>query len=162
MWGAIIGDLAGSVYEYDQAKQISKLNLTELISDKSFYSDDSILTIAILDAILNNQDYNFYLKKYAQDFINYKPNFNPYFKSIFSPGFITWIKSNQIGNSIGNGAMMRISPVGYLFNTEQEIIENTIKATTPSHNSPEAIESAIKVALIIYNARLGLKKEEII
>lgn len=162
MWGAIIGDLAGSIYEYDQIKQISKLNLVNLIDDKSFYSDDTILTIAILDSILNNKDYDFYLKKYAKDFMNYKPNFTPYFKDIFSPGFIKWSKNNQNGNSIGNGAMMRISPIGYLFNNKEEIIENAIKATIPSHNSTEAINSAVTVALIIYYARIGLSKGKIV
>ena len=162
MWGAIIGDLAGSIYEYEQSKQTSKLNPVDLISEKSFYSDDTILTIAILDAILNNKDYAFYLRKYAQEFKNYKPNFNPYFKGIFSPGFTNWSKGDQTGNSIGNGAMMRISPVGYLFNTEEEIIENATKATIPSHNSPEAVKSAVIVSLIIYYARIGLPKEEII
>ncbi len=162
MWGAIIGDLAGSVYEYEQTKHILKLNPDILISEKSFYSDDTILTIAILDAILNNKDYTFYLKKYAKDYMNYKPGFFPYFKGIFSPGFTKWSQGGQIGNSIGNGAMMRISPIGYLFNTEKEVIENSINATIPSHNSTEAVNSAIIVSLVIYYARVGLSKEEII
>ncbi len=143
MWGAIIGDLAGSIYEYEQTKQISKINPRCLIGEKSFYSDDTILTIAILDAILNDKDYPFYLKKYARAFINYKPNFSPYFKGVFSPGFTKWSQSNQVGDSIGNGAMMRISPVGYLFSSEKEIIENSINATIPSHNSNEAKQSPL-------------------
>ena len=162
MWGAIIGDMAGSVYEYEQTKKITKLKPVNLICEKSFYSDDTILTIAILDSILNNKDYTFYLKKYAKDFMNYKPNFSPYFKSAFSPRFANWSQNNKIGNSVGNGAMMRISPVGYLFNTKEEIIENAVKATIPSHNSPEAIHSAVIVSLIIYYSRIGLTKEEII
>lgn len=162
MWGAIIGDLAGSIYEYQQIKECSKLNPRELITEKSFYSDDTILTIAILDAILNNKDYTFYLKKYVKDFINYKPDFSPYFEGAFSPRFVKWSKSNEIGNSIGNGAMMRISPIGYLFNTEEEIIKNVKKATMTSHNSFEAIQSATIISLIIYYARIRLSKEEII
>ena len=161
MWGAIIGDLAGSVYEYEQTKQISKINPEVLVGDDSFYSDDTILTIAILDSILSNQDYDFYLKKYAKKFMNYKPNFTPYFNGIFSPGFLKWSQSNKNGNSIGNGAMMRISPVGYLFNAEDEVIENAIRATIPSHNSPDAKHCAVIVSLIIYYARIGLSKEEI-
>ncbi len=58
--------------------------------------------------------------------------------------------------------MMRISPVGYLFNSESEIIENAMEATIPSHNSEEAIKCATKVAQIIYLARKGYAKEEII
>ena len=61
MWGAIIGDLAGSIYEYNQVKKITKINIEELIPTNSFYSDDTILTIAILDCILNNGSYSEYL-----------------------------------------------------------------------------------------------------
>ncbi len=162
MWGAIIGDLAGSLYEYDQTKQITTPNPVELISKESFYSDDTILTIAILDSILNHQDYGFYLRKYAKEFMEYKPNHTPYFKGVFSPRFERWAKDKENGNSVGNGAMMRISPVGYLFHTEEEIREQARKATIPSHNSPEAIHCASIVATIIYYARIGLSKEEII
>lgn len=162
MWGAIIGDLAGSIYEFEQVKKINKINISDLITSNSFFSDDTILTIAILDAILNDNDYEKYLRKYGKDFLDYKPNYKPYFKSIFSPGYIKWLEENKIGNSIGNGAMMRISPIGYLFNTEEEIIKNTYEATIPSHNSKEAIECASIVALIIFYARNGVSKKEIL
>ena len=118
MWGAIIGDLAGSTYEYSQIKKVSSIKANKLIQDNSFFSDDTILTIAILDAILNDRDYEKYLKLYGNEFINYKPNYEPYFKTTFSPGFTKWLKNNIQGNSAGNGAMMRISPIGYLFNNE--------------------------------------------
>lgn len=162
MWGAIIGDLAGSIYEFNQIKKIYNIEINSIIPNNAFYSDDTILTIAILDAILNNGNYEEYLKKYALEFINYKPNFTPYFKSSFSPNFIKWVNGNYQGSSNGNGAMMRISSIGYLFNEEEKIREEVYKATTPSHNSMEAINNATLVALIILYARLGLTKEEII
>ena len=68
----------------------------------------------------------------------------------FTPGYIKWVKRQKEGNSIGNGAMMRISPVGYMFDSEKEVIENVILATKPSHNSKEAIECSTIIALIIY------------
>ena len=162
MWGAVIGDLAGSIYEYQQTKHFSKLNPKELINEKSFYSDDTILTIAILDAILNDKNYEYYLKKYAKNFLTYKPEFTPYFKGIFSPGFTKWALDQENGKSIVNGAMMRISAVGYLFSNKKDIINNARLVTIPSHNSLEAINSATMVALIIFLARLGSSKEEII
>ena len=58
MYGAIIGDIAGSIYEYDQIKEVKEVNIDKIIEKESFYSDDTILTIAILDCILNNGDYN--------------------------------------------------------------------------------------------------------
>ena len=161
MYGAIYGDLAGSIYEFDQTKEIKSINPKELITEKSFYSDDSILTIAILDAIINDKDYNKYLRKYIQEYKEYKPDFKPYFKTSFSPNLIKWSTSNNEGISHGNGAMMRISPVGYMFDNEKDIIENARLATIPSHNSKEAINCATTVALIIYYLRKGYSKEEV-
>ena len=161
MYGAIIGDLAGSIYEYDQIKKIKSIKVNEIIEDNAFYSDDTILTIAIADAILNGGDYGKYLRQYVQLYSSYKPNFEPYFKTPFSLGLMKWAKSDVTGTSVGNGAMMRISPVGYMFNKEEDVIKNARLATIPSHNSEEAILSATKIALIIYYIRNGLSLNEI-
>ena len=56
MYGAVIGDLAGSIYEYDQLKKIKPIKMDKVIPDNAFYSDDTILTVAIGDAILNGGD----------------------------------------------------------------------------------------------------------
>lgn len=161
MYGAIIGDLAGSIYEYGQASSIKPIEINNIIEDNSFYSDDTILTIAIADAILNGCDYEKYLRYYVKKYEDYKPNFTPYFKYPFSPGTIKWANGDYNGKSTGNGAMMRISSVGYLFNTEDDVIENARLATIPSHNSESAIDAATKIALIIYYLRMGLSKDEI-
>ena len=92
MYGAIVGDLAGSIYEFDQLKKVHRVQMNNLIEDNAFYSDDTILTIATLDATLNNKDYDYYLRKYIQEYSEYKPDFNPYFKSSFSPNLIKWSK----------------------------------------------------------------------
>lgn len=161
MYGAIIGDLAGSIYEFEQIKSIKKINIEKVIDDKSFFSDDTILTIAIADAILNGRNYEGYLRYYVKKYSSYKPNFEPYFKTAFSPGLIKWANGNLVGNSVGNGAMMRISPIGFMFDTEEEVIENARLATIPSHNSMEAINAATKIALVIFYLRKGLSKEEV-
>ena len=90
MLGAIYGDKAGSIYEYNQLKKIKSINPKKLILPNSFYSDDTIETIAIIDAIINSKDYETTLKKYVLENINYKPNFEPYFQTSFSPGTISW------------------------------------------------------------------------
>lgn len=161
MYGAIIGDLAGSIYEYNQTKEIKNIVKNEIIEENSFYSDDTILTIAIIDAIMNNKDYESYLKNYIKKYASYKPNYTPYFKSSFSPNMIKWANGDISLQSKGNGALMRISPVGFLFNREKEVIENAISATIPSHNTDEAISSAIKLSLIIFYLRMGIPKEDI-
>ena len=162
MWGSIIGDLAGSVYEFSQIKEVTPVVVDELIREDSFYSDDTILMVAIVDAILNDRDYNKYLREYGLEFIDYKPDVSPYFKTSFSPGFIKWLKGNEEGLSMGNGAMMRIAPVGYLFNDLDTVREESKKATIPSHNNSDSIKCAQVVASIIYLARSGYSKEEII
>ena len=85
MWGAIIGDIAGSIYEFKQLKETKIVQCDELISEKGFYSDDTILTVAIANAIETDKDYEKYLKLYGQKFRDYRPNFEPYFKNSFSP-----------------------------------------------------------------------------
>lgn len=71
MWGAIIGDLAGSIYEYEQTNKITTIELSkELVTENSFYSDDTILTIAVLDAIISDVPYEKMLRRYGTNFIN--------------------------------------------------------------------------------------------
>lgn len=161
MLGAIYGDKAGSIYEFSQLKEIKGINPQKLITEESFYSDDTIETIAIIDAILNNKYYGETLSEYILKYENYRPNCKPYFKTSFSPGTIKWAKGIGRDDSIGNGAMMRVSPVGYLFDTEDEVVKNAKLVTIPSHNSEEAISSAIIIALMIYYFRNRLSKEEV-
>lgn len=162
MLGAIIGDLAGSIYEFDQVKQHSKVKVNNLIENSAFYSDDTILTVAIADAILNNVDYEEKLREYALLYNDAIPQDIPYFETMFSPNFVKWAKREKDGTSEGNGAMMRISPVGFLFDSEDDVIKNAYLATIPSHNSESAIKCAKTIALIIFYARKGLSKSEII
>ena len=168
MLGAVIGDLAGSIYEYDEFKSKKKnidkrmeiLNKDNLIEKNSFYSDDTILTIAVLDAILEGKDYETVLReyglKYYQDVPNTKAN---HFKYMFSPEFIKWCRGKSEGKSMGNGALMRVSPIGYLFNDLDTIYEETKKATIPSHDSPLAIVSAQSLNTLIYMGRRESSKE---
>ena len=135
--------------------------MNNIIEDNAFYSDDTILTMAIMDATLGNKNYNYYLRKYIDKYKEYKPNYNPYFNSSFSPNMIKWAQGNRNGNSSGNGAMMRISPIGYLFDDEFEVMRNAHLATIPSHNSASAIGNASLIALIIFYLRNGLSKDKI-
>ena len=161
MLGAIYGDKAGSVYEYNQIKEIKPVIVDKIENDDLFYSDDTIETIAIMDTIVNGQEYEKTLREYILKYEDYRPNFKPYFKTPFSPGAIKWAKGIGRNDSIGNGALMRISPVGFLFDSEEDVINNARLATIPSHNSKEAIESATTLALMIYYFRNGLTKEEV-
>ncbi len=169
MLGAIIGDLAGSIYEYDEfknGKNVDRrrevLSKDNLIEEDSFYSDDTILTIAVLDAILNGKKYEDYLRKYGLKYYQEQPKTKAnHFKYMFSPDFIKWCKGNEEGNSMGSGALMRVSPVGYLFDDMETVIKESEKATIPSHNSVLAVVTAQTLNDLIYFGRKGYSKDEV-
>lgn len=174
MLGAIIGDIAGSSYEvlelnskknkekrsYEERIKILDKD-TPLFNDESCCTDDSILTCAIYDAIVNGDcEYEKYLKEYGiKEVANGKDDFG---RGRFGPRFIEWLKGNCDGDSYGNGAAMRVSPVGYLFDNIEDVKKNAYLATIPSHNTPEAIKGAEAVAVSIYMLRCGYDKEEVI
>ncbi len=168
MLGAIIGDLAGSIYEYDEFKsknmdrRLEVLKKDNLIEEDSFYTDDTILTIAILDAVLNGKNYEENLKKYCLKYYQMIPNTKAnHFKYMFSPNFIKWSKGEEDGVSMGSGALMRVSPIGYLFDDLDTILKESIQATIPSHNSVLSLVSAGALNNLIYLGRKGYSKEEV-
>lgn len=175
MLGAIIGDVAGSIYEVEEIKY-KKENKTHrpyeerikildentpLFRDECSYTDDTILTCAIYDAIKNgNCCYEKYLREYGLREASL--GLDKYGRNRFGKGFIEWLNEESIGNSYGNGAAMRISPVGFLFNDYNTVLMESLKATIPSHHSVDAITGAETVALSIYLLRNGKTKEEVI
>lgn len=162
MWGAVIGDLAGSVYEFEQLKGIKSIKTNEIIPNNAFFSDDTILTMAIVEAVQTDMNYEEHLKKYGKLYRDYKPDIKPYFNGSFSPGFLKWCDTDERGTSIGNGAMMRISPIGFSFDNEIDVKKNARLATVPSHDSKEAIVYSTLIALIIFYAKNKVPKDEIL
>lgn len=141
MYGAIIGDIVGSYYEvleiknknrsYEDRMKIMDRNVP-LFNENCSCTDDSILTTAIADAILNGESYEKKLREYGLREINLGKDI--YGRSRFGKGFVEWLKNDYMGESFGNGSAMRISPVGYLFNSINEIKIESLNATIPSHN----------------------------
>ena len=175
MLGGIIGDLAGTKYEYqefldsrkgiiniERRREILNLDI-ELLTDESFISDDSLLTIAVAEAIIYNIDYKEKLKKYGQKYGNKPVEREGFFKNAFSPNFIKWANSNtnENENSQGNGAAMRISPVAFLFNDLETVEKEAKRATVPSHDSYQAIRGATCLAETIFLARNKEDKNKI-
>ena len=85
MWGAVIGDIAGSIYEYGQYRKTSWVTVKNIIENEGFFTDDTILTIAIYHAILTDGDYEHWLKRYGEKYLDYKPKTitNNHFNSTF-------------------------------------------------------------------------------
>lgn len=171
MLGAIIGDVVGSYYEVLEVKEIKnghrsyeeRIKIldqnTPLFTENSSVTDDSILTFAIYKAIKENKPYEEMLKHYAKQEIDLGKDM--YGRSRFGKSFVEWVNGNTQGTSYGNGASMRISPVGYLFDTLEEVKQESYKATIPSHNHEESILCAAAVSTSIFLLRNGISKEEL-
>lgn len=157
MLGAIVGDIVGSRFEFDnyRAKDF------EFFNDKCFATDDTIMTLAICTAL--NQckpDYSDLEKQavgWMQDFGRMYPNAG------YGSKFIRWIDSldPQPYNSWGNGSAMRVSPVAYIAKSIEEVKALSYKVTCITHNHPEGIKGAEATAIATYMALHGASKEEI-
>ncbi len=175
MYGAIIGDVAGSYHEvleisskrdknetkdqrYKRRIMIMNYN-TLLFTKQSSYTDDTVLTLSILDASLNKGDYESYLRNYSIKEIN--KGLDIYGRNRFSLGFINWLYGKGNSNSYGNGCAMRVSAIGFLYDDIDTIKQKTIEATIPSHNHPDSLLCAEAITTSIYYLRNGFSKEEL-
>jgi ADP-ribosylglycohydrolase len=149
MIGAIIGDIIGSVYEWKTTKSTD----FELFTPYTTYTDDTVLTIAVADAILNQADYAEKIYYWG----------NEYPDAGYGIGFINWLHTEnpQPYNSWGNGSAMRVSPVGFAFNDERTVLKEAKKSAEISHNHPEGIKGAQAVAIAVFLARTGRSKPDI-
>lgn len=148
MLGAIIGDIVGSRFEFNNTNRTD----FELFTEESTFTDDTICTIAIADAILNKKSYKDSLLEWCRKYPNPK--------GAYGGSFARWIQSDdpQPYNSYGNGSAMRVSPVGWLFDDIDEVIKQAKQTAIVSHNHPEGIKGAVCVAELIYKHRRGGKK----
>ncbi|WP_028897034.1 ADP-ribosylglycohydrolase family protein [Prevotella sp. HUN102] len=139
MLGAIIGDIAGSRFEFRAAPQKD----FELFTDQCSYTDDTICTVAIADAVLNHRDYQEALLDWCRRY--------PDPMGGYGNCFYDWIHSRnpQPMNSFGNGSAMRVSPIGWLFTDWQDVIGEAKKSAEVSHNHPEGIKGAQCTAEVI-------------
>lgn len=175
MLGAIIGDIVGSTYEveeinayknspnkkrsYEERIKILNREVPLFTSDCS-YTDDSVLTIAISKSLTDGEDFEEVLREYGLQEIAL--GVDKYGRSRFGSGFVSWLKGEKVGDSFGNGASMRISPIGFYYDDLNYVLAKTTEATIPSHNHEEAIKGAQAVSSAIYLARNDFSKEEIV
>ena len=144
MIGAIIGDIVGSRFEFGAAPQQG----FELFTPDCSYTDDTICTIAIADAVLNERDYQESLLDWCRRY--------PDPMGGYGRRFYQWINSDnpQPTDSFGNGSAMRVSPIGWLFDEWEDVIEEAKKSAIVSHNHPEGIKGAQCIAEAICWLRL--------
>ncbi len=149
MLGAIIGDIAGSVYEFDNTGAED----FELITDSCFFTDDTVLTVATADCILNNGDFA----------ATYKNYFRKYPGRGYGAMFSQWGNSESLQpyNSYGNGSAMRVSPIGFAYNYMETVLDMAKKSAECTHNHPEGIRGAQAIAACIFAARQKKDKDGI-
>lgn len=152
MLGAIIGDTVGSVFEFHNIKSKD----FPLISFGCEPTDDSILTLAIAEILQNGWQYD--KMKVVQTIKKWGRTF-PY--AGYGGRFGDWLFSDSTDgyNSLGNGSAMRVSPVGWYANSEDEVKEFSRLVTEVTHSHPKGLLGAEVTAMCIYYARIGKSKE---
>ncbi len=149
MIGAIAGDIIGSAFEWRNVKTKD----FQLFSASSMFTDDTVLTVAIADCILNGKDYARTLKEYGRRFPH----------AGYGGMFLRWLQTDSLQpyNSYGNGSAMRVSPIGFAFSTLTDVLREAEKSAAATHNHPEGIKGAQAIASAIFLARKNATKKEI-
>ncbi|MCC8039416.1 MAG: ADP-ribosylglycohydrolase family protein [Bacteroidales bacterium] len=154
--GAIVGDTVGSVYEFNPTKNYD----FRLFDDDSIYTDDTIITIAVAQWLLDDPGHTPQrLVEIMQDWGRRYPNPYGAYGGMFSHWLVT--ENPQPYKSWGNGSAMRVSPVGFFFDTLDETLRVAEISASVTHNHPEGIKGAQATAAAIFLARNGKSKDEI-
>ena len=154
MIGAIAGDIIGSVYEAHPIKTKD----FPLFHSRCRFTDDTVLTIAVAQAILTDGDYCRWVREIGRRYPH----------AGYGGTFIRWLHSSvpEPYYSWGNGSAMRVSPVGWAFDSIGEVLSEAARTAEISHNHPEGIKGAQAAALAVFLARTtrdkGMIKNEII
>ena len=169
MLGAIIGDMVGSVYEFANTKKTD----FPFFSQRSTYTDDSIMTLAVAEWLLTDSQHTH--ESLERNMVKYAEEY-PYPMGGYGGGFAHWLfrpeslvdyRTGEIAggrvpyNSWGNGAAMRASAVGWMFETLEETEEVAAISASITHDHPEGIKGAQATAAAIFLARTGKSKSEI-
>lgn len=161
MLGAIAGDIIGSAYEWHNVKRLD----FSLFSGESFFTDDTVLTVAVADAILATKKSDALGETspeevYARKLKEYG---HKYPGRGYGGRFAEWLASDSLKpyNSFGNGSAMRVSPVGFAFDTLEDVLLEAKRSAAATHSHREGIKGAQATATAIFMARTGSSKAEI-
>jgi ADP-ribosylglycohydrolase len=149
MLGAIAGDVIGAPYEGRPIKTED----FDLFSHRSVFTDDTVLTCAVAQAILGGTDYAEALRAFTKRYPH----------AGYGGTFIQWALNDWDApyDSWGNGAAMRVAPVGWAFETVEDVLREAEASAAVTHNHPEGVKGAQATALAVYRARTGARKPEI-
>lgn len=152
MLGAIIGDIVGSIYEWNNHRSKD----FELFGEKCDFTDDTVMTLAVAEGLMAGgtvADYTRFMQQMGRDWPGrgYGGRFQEWLWSTFPRPY----------NSFGNGSAMRVAPAAWAFDTLDEVEEAARLTALPTHNHPEGVKGAQATAAAIFLARTGRSKEEI-
>ena len=154
MLGAIIGDIVGSIYEFQNTKSTE----FELFTPWSSFTDDSVMTLAVAKWLVEDEAHTIHYLIYCmQELGNRYPNAG------YGGNFVSWLSEDepQPYNSWGNGAGMRVSPVGLYAKTLDETLALSAITASVSHNHPEGVKGAQAIAASVFLCKEGKSKQEI-
>ena len=142
MLGAIIGDIVGSRWEFNPTNDYN----FEWLSSENAFTDDTICTVAVADALLHDRDFGECIHSWCNRYRNPMGG--------YGGRFAAWVDSDnpQPYNSFGNGSAMRVSPVAHWYKSLDEVLDAAAATALPSHNHYEGIKGAQTVAIAIFRA----------
>ena len=149
MIGAIIGDIVGSRFEWDNHRSKD----FELLTHKCFFTDDSVMSLAVCDALMRcKADYGDLSEQAVRSMQSVG---RPYPHCGYGGSFQRWMYSDNPKpyNSFGNGSAMRVSPVAWWFDNLDDVQREAEQTALPTHNHPEGIKGAVATASAIFIAR---------
>lgn len=159
MYGAILGDIIGSPYEFNKGDKTKDFTFFE---KGAAFTDDSVMTIAVADAFINTLGQS---DDSIKDALVYSMKHwgKKYPDAGYGGNFGAWLSGGITGpyNSCGNGSAMRVSSCGWLYDTLEETLHAAEISSVVTHNHPEGIKGAQATAAAIFMARTGSTKEEI-
>jgi ADP-ribosylglycohydrolase len=149
MKGAIIGDIIGSRFERNNHKS----KTFDLFNSDSRFTDDSVLTVAIANALLEGTSYEHNVRYFAQQhpLAGYGGTFKKWMAGVINGPYNSW----------GNGSAMRVSPLAYAFDNIEEVLIEAEKSAAITHDHPEGIKGAKAIALATFMAHNGYDKAAI-
>lgn len=159
MIGAILGDIVGSIYEFDNIKTKE----FEMFDKECMFTDDSVMTIAVADALLQYDRITDY-KDFKTTLIKTMHRYGKtYPDASYGGRFLVWLlkKHTEPYNSFGNGSAMRVSPVAWYAKTLEEAEQLATATAEITHNHPEGMKGAVVTAGAIFLARNGATKDKI-
>ncbi|NBX18679.1 MAG: ADP-ribosylglycohydrolase family protein [Proteobacteria bacterium] len=151
MIGALLGDIVGSIYEHNPIKTTQ----FDFFGAGCRYTDESVLTVAVANAINSSEGYQYNIRKYAKNYPDVPSGYGTNFK------FWLYTGGSEPYNSLGAGPAARVSPIGWAFDNLQLTLNEAEKSVVATHSHPEAIKAAKAVVHAIYLGRTGHSPAEV-